>query len=784
MNRRFLTVVLAMFFSALPITSAFAQGYYILSDHANADSSMYRYEEGDTLHMTIYAPNLDYNQMNKMRWMIRASHMQEFSGDFTNEMNGYFNAQFDLGQLPDSGRWEWEANLRDAMGNRVEYEAHFTYRNGHRDDSGDDDDDDDHHNYFEYKGSITAVGTDSIVVDDIVFWVDGNTMIKGDDHNMLSLSDLQVGDYVEVEALEQTDGSYLARMIKLEDHDSDGHHMEMEYYGVIDSVGSDFIDVNGLRFYVTDSTKIKGHDHSYLSLSDLEPGLFVKLEAVKQADGTYWAKEIKVKSYYGDDYDNEMEFKGFIDSLGTDFLIVNGMQFSTDSQTKVFLANHRQGSLSDLSVGQFVEIKAFRQTDGTYLARKIEVDDDYDQSKIHFTGIIDSVGSDFLIVFGYTVYVDENTEIFGHKHTPLTLSDLEKGQRVKVKGYIQNDGTILATYIKVKAFYQQYVEFYGTVDSVGTDWLSVNQVIFLVDSNTVIFDQDKNSISLDQISIGDFVEIKAQQLDDGSWLAHRIKIEDNTMGRIEISAYIDSIGPDFLIVGGVTFYVDDSTRIYDYTGNPIMLGDLAVGQYVEVKAYVQTDGTYLAVRIKLEDSPNMTVYGATLNGLSENRVIVGGQDVAVTPSTVILDEDYQPTDLSTYTVGSTVTVWSEQDASGSQAVQIKLGTAASVTALNDGSLSVLPEGFELQQNFPNPFNPITTIPFKISGSKFSQVRLEVFNILGQKVKTLFNGVLGAGSYTFQWNATNDFGQTVASGMYFYKLDVAGRSQVKQMILLR
>jgi len=700
--------------------------------------------------------------------------MNKFYGEFTNEMNGYFRAQFHLSQLPDSGEWEWEAKLKDKTGMEVEYEARFTYmhRNGHDDD-----------NYFEYKGIIETIGTDSLVVDGFTFFVDSNTIIKGDDHQMLSFSDLKVGDYVEVKAVEQQDGSYLARKIKLEN--SDNHHdYEMEYYGVIDSVGSDFVNVNGVRFYVTDQTEIKGKDHTYLSLSDLEPGLYVKVEAVKQNDGTYWAKEIKVKSYYGDDDDNEMEFKGFIDSLGTDYLIVNGMRFYTDNKTKVFLDDHRPGSLSDLNAGQFVEVKAFLQTDGTYLARKIDIENDYNYRKIHFTGIIDSVGSDFIMVFGYTVYVNENTEIFGHKHTMLTIDDLEKGQRVKVKGYFQTDGSILATSIKVKPFFQDYVEFYGTVDSVGTDWISVNQTTFLVDSNTVIFDRDKNPIALSDINVGDFVEIKAQRLGDGSWLAHRIKVEDEKIGRIEISAYIDSVGSNFLIVGGLIFYVDDSTRILDYTGNPIMLSDLSVGQYVEVKAYMQTDGAYLAVRVKLEDSPNMTVYGATLNGLSADRVVLGGQEVNITMTTVVLDENYQPTDLSAYTVGSEVTVWAEQDGSGSQAVQIKLGTTSALTSLDGEILSTLPQGFELQQNFPNPFNPATTIPFRISGSEFSLVKLEVFNILGQKVKTIFNGVLGAGSYTFRWNATNDFGQTVSSGMYFYKLDVAGRSQVKQMILLR
>ncbi|GEM_PF-1691856 len=780
MNRKLFTVVIALIFAVLSIKSVFAQSYYTLSNHTGADSSQYVFDQGDTLYMSVYAPDLNFNQMKKMRWTIRMSDMNESSGSFDNELNGYFRAQFNLDQLPDFGTWKWKARLEDTMGNEAEFEAEFTYGNGMGEDSSHHDETD-----FEYKGTIEVIGPDSLVIDGITFWVDQFTKIKSDDdHRMLSLSDLQAGDYVKVEAITRVDGSYLAQMIKLDDGNSDHHDNEMEYFGVIDSVGIDFIDVNGLRFGVTSQTEIKGQDHDYLSLSDLKTGLYVKIKAEKQSDGTYIANKIKVKSYYGDTEDNELEFKGRIDSLGSDFLVVNGMRFYTDLMTKVFLDDHRLGSLSDLSAGHFVELKAFLQTDGRYLVRKIEMEDNNYNYKIHFTGIIDSVGNTFIRVFGYRVYVDENTEITGHKHTILTLSDMEKGQRVKIKGYIRSDGTVLASSIKVKSFFQDYVEFHGLVDSVGPDRMRVNHVVFLVDSNTVIFDQNKTPISLAQIKTGDLVEIKARLLSDGSWLAYRIKIENDRLGRIEISGYIDSLSQSHVMVGEITFYVDDSTRILDYTGHPIGFSDLTPGQYVEVKAHIRNDGTYIAEKIKLEDAPTLSVLGAILNGLSADRLMVGGREVIITNTTVILDANYQPTDLSTYPLGSEITLWSEQDGATSQAIQVKLGSTASVNSLNEESLSTFPDGFELKQNYPNPFNPVTTIPFRISGNQFSRVRLEVYNLLGQKIRTLFNGILGAGNYTFRWNATNDFGRIVSSGMYFYKLDVAGKNTVKQMVLLR
>jgi len=94
----------------------------------------------------------------------------------------------------------------------------------------------------------------------------------------------------------------------------------------------------------------------------------------------------------------------------------------------------------------------------------------------------------------------------------------------------------------------------------------------------------------------------------------------------------------------------------------------------------------------------------------------------------------------------------------------------------------LPSGYTLSQNYPNPFNPATTIRFSLPTAE--AVTLEVFNLLGQKVKELRSGELSAGTYTVRWDATNEAGQDVASGVYFYRLSTDSFTQSKKMILLR
>ncbi len=85
--------------------------------------------------------------------------------------------------------------------------------------------------------------------------------------------------------------------------------------------------------------------------------------------------------------------------------------------------------------------------------------------------------------------------------------------------------------------------------------------------------------------------------------------------------------------------------------------------------------------------------------------------------------------------------------------------------------------FELDQNYPNPFNPTTTINFTLGAS--SNVRLEVYNLLGQKVATIANGLLLAGSHTYQFDASK-----LASGIYIYRLEAGHFIETKKMILMK
>ena len=94
-----------------------------------------------------------------------------------------------------------------------------------------------------------------------------------------------------------------------------------------------------------------------------------------------------------------------------------------------------------------------------------------------------------------------------------------------------------------------------------------------------------------------------------------------------------------------------------------------------------------------------------------------------------------------------------------------------------------PEAFSLADNFPNPFNPTTTIKYALPQA--ADVELTVYNVVGQPVRTLIAEYQSAGRYAMEWDATNDSGHRLSSGMYFYRLQAGGEFvEVKKMLLLK
>ena len=115
-----------------------------------------------------------------------------------------------------------------------------------------------------------------------------------------------------------------------------------------------------------------------------------------------------------------------------------------------------------------------------------------------------------------------------------------------------------------------------------------------------------------------------------------------------------------------------------------------------------------------------------------------------------------------------------------------LGYSPMVTAVDNENIEI-PSVYTLEQNYPNPFNPSTQIKFSLP--VISNVKIVVYNLIGEVVREIVNTELNSGVHTVQWNSEDESGKRVSSGVYFYELranEIDGKqfNQVMKMVLLK
>ena len=100
----------------------------------------------------------------------------------------------------------------------------------------------------------------------------------------------------------------------------------------------------------------------------------------------------------------------------------------------------------------------------------------------------------------------------------------------------------------------------------------------------------------------------------------------------------------------------------------------------------------------------------------------------------------------------------------------------------DKAAASVPGTYSLEQNYPNPFNPVTSIKYQIPEA--TQVKLVIYNLLGQVVRTLVDDVKTAGIYEVKWDGTGDQGVKLASGIYIYRLEAGNFTKTRKLVFMK
>ena len=287
----------------------------------------------------------------------------------------------------------------------------------------------------------------------------------------------------------------------------------------------------------------------------------------------------------------EVEFKGTVESMTgvspTLTLMVSGRVVTTTAQTAF---------LNAIAVGDFVEVDGFLQADQSVWAKKIKLEDNpLVELEVEFRGSIAVLPADAnwlgeWVVAGYTVTVDANTNLDTRRGLPAV------GAIAEVKAERQPDNSLLAVRVKIEdeGDFANEAEFKGVISGpTGSGPYSMQ-----VAGHTV--NTDAATVISGTLANGVLVEVYGALQPDNSVLATRIHVEDLVNDEVEFVSTITTLPANFIgtwtFGNGQTVTADANTLIDQSRGAA------QAGASAEVKAVKQLDGTWLAVRIQVEDN--------------------------------------------------------------------------------------------------------------------------------------------------------------------------------------
>ncbi len=825
---------------------------FIISKSSDFSTDDRVFERTDMLYILVDRPNIDYTDIDEMEYCLKPKpDGQEIEGHFTNHFDGTYTAEISLEETePSTSVWELKMEIKDnadnefkarvpltigeasppGTGEEIEINGRITAIEGNQiqirdiwitvDESTEITDKEDQlltladlfigleveveavrqddgsllatmikvdledaiDGEVEAEGVIVDLTSNSLVVDGLTFFIDENTEVLNSEDELISFEVLSVGTFVEVKGQLQEDGSILAERIKVEQDEE--KEDEVEICGPIDAITETSITVTGIEFLIDSETEIIDDDDLAISLQGLQVGAIVEVKGEYRSDGLLWAIKIKLEETAEDEFEEE----GEIEAIGELSITVNGILFQVDEATVILDDDKQSTDFSVLQIGMEVEVKAIRQPDGTNLALRIKIEKEK-RERIKLTGRIEALTESSITVLQTMFLVDETTKIEDQYHNPIHFSDLQLDMMVKIEGYMNLDGNLIAEEIEVKEQAGDEIEITGMIVDLREGEIDVGGLTFTVTANTIILNESKDQISFGDLQLGLLVEVRARRLPDMSYLALKIQLEDQSDDHIELKGYITNIVDNTVVVEGVVLLTTSETQYVDQDDNPLTLADFSAGDFVEVEAEPDIEGNLIILQMKLEEiavlqgvvqipgggniaktnvSKNTAVtlqflLVSTLVSVDENTLVIGSYNI-------LLDAPYiQP--------GAVVYVQGTLTSSGElMASSVKVLTE-SATNIDPSNVSPVLVKLILLQNYPNPFNPETTIEYTLP--EHSHVTLTIYNLLGQRIAALINKNQEAGHHTVRWNANNQ-----PSGMYFYKLEAGNFVQMRKMILLR
>jgi uncharacterized protein YdeI (BOF family) len=497
-----------------------------------------------------------------------------------------------------------------------------------------------------------------------------------------------------------------------------GHEEEededQEFEGTITAKGESSLTINGVELLITPNTIFEA-----LLFPDIEVGMEAEVEADANGTGGWIAVMVEVEEEEGGGGGDETRWDGAIDVISASGATVAGIAVLFDARTEF---NDVAGDDTDWSyfvVGQDVEVRAVSNGKGGLIAERFRANEapggGGGGEEETFSGTITALDDDDFMVGAQEFEVTSNTTYSFANGDPATFADLAVGLQVSVLASFNGDDDWIAISVTIGGEGggggEDEQTFAGAVEALGEDDLTVQGTLIDTDLNTVYTFTDGSPATHADLAVGLQVEVLAQADGDGGWLALTVQIEGEAgPDEQQFLGELTALSTESITVGAQAIALAEETNYIDNLGNPAAFEDLALGQILEVQAFADGIGGWIATLVKIEGEigggEDQTFTGA-VEAVGDDDLTVQGTLIDTDLNTVYTFADGSPATHADLAVGVMVEVNATDDGDGgwlATAIQIEgeggdpgeeVNFSGTIEALSETSITVAGQAIAL-----------------------------------------------------------------------------------------
>ncbi len=492
-----------------------------------------------------------------------------------------------------------------------------------------------------------------------------------------------VGRQISIYGEFQEDDSILAHFV----HVAEGVREELEVRGLVGEVTDNKIVVQGFSFAVVPETDIEhgdedgrkddegehGDDGSgdgngdgtagKASLSDIDPGLIVRVFAVVSPDGIQVAERIIIES----GVDNGIRISGAVEELTDTGFTMRGWDIQVTDYTHLFNENFEEVTREDLVDGQLLLVFGEIYEDGQIKAHHIEYRRQ-ERDEFSLFGPITEIGEGFIKVWDVEFLITDNSVFEAGPGEFLTVDDLTLGQLVQVVGLPEGTGSLNIEHLHIPQGFGDHVRVSGKIGNMTAEGFDVLGKMVVFTPETQFRDLNYEPLEQDAFVNEAAVQVFGSFDPDGSIRAYEVMLTGADREEIELWGLIEEVNGDIITVDGVDFYVGGNTSVFvesEFGGEEASPADLVAGNVVSIIGVLDEQGTPFIDWVYVPRQPGDDVrISGEVSGASEAGMVLWGNEVMFTEFTQIFSSDYQPVGPEALVDGVSVDVFGRYDEFG------------------------------------------------------------------------------------------------------------------------